>query len=354
MKKKRIFKRILVFIAVLVGTLGICSVSGSIAKAASTDGMNREFLIMNAGTHVAQRTEPGFEGIFEDTLIPLVFDHEDENTGAITRYKSIYVEYRENNYYAYFNPSDTELAADAVMFANSISSDWLMSITITTYKKQIIVEEGYEFLLNNYGPSSVETQYLISGRYEFNDGVIENTFRRIMHEEVFNVRGYFASPLMFTKEELEGYFDVSGLRAGEYYISSFRNIRLSAANTTSFDSIEFECYVPAANIWVWINVIDESTDELADWANVNTVIFDGAQYVNPTFFNFLDTNGYFGPPIFTNDDTYTATDLIFAVVDAPIRFIQSLMSFELFGMGFFIIFASIITIGIGLWFLFKK
>lgn len=354
MKKKRIFKRILVFIAVLVGTLGICAVSGSIAKAASTDTEQREYLFVNEGFYTPLNSEPQFTGLDTGPLnIPFTFYREDPNSGEFVEFKSIRINYESDLYTVYFSTSATSLSVDSVMVASSNVGDWLTSVSIRVVKEQRLENTaGYEFLVANFG-SIAELKYLVSGRYEFNDGVFENSFGAGF-SATFDLRGYFVSPLEFTGEELHNLYGFELSSQHLYYVHTFKSLRI-VSNASGITEFAFEVYVPAVNQYVFLNVYTSPTDTISDdYMNARVVVFDGYQYIDSRLFNFLDNNGYFGSALYEPTTEYTPTDLIFAVVDAPIRFIQSLLSFELFGITFFLVFGSIITLTIGLWIIFKK
>lgn len=362
MSQKRInFKRLikpLGFFMVLMLTFGICLVSGSIAKAASTDDIPREFIIVNEGYFSPLSAEPVYEGLDRGPLnIPFTFYREDPNSGEYVRFESIRVDYDNgtDRYTVWFSTSATSLSNDSVMVASSVVSDWLTSVSIRVDKKQRIdTPAGYRFLLANYGSNMMSTEYLISGRYEFNDGYISSSFAPNF-TGTYDVSGYFESPITFSGAELNDMYALDLNPTYHYYVSTFRNLRITTTDSGDIQTLQFEIYIAATNSWHWFNIFDAENHEISqDYLNTRVLVITGVQYVNFALFSFLDNNGYFGPAIYEPDEGYTPTDLIFAIVDAPIRFIQSLMSFELFGMTFFIVFASIITLTVGLWIIFKK
>lgn len=354
MKKKRIFKRILVFIAVLIGTIGIGTVSASFVHAASTDTEEREYLFINEGFYAPLSSEPSYEGLDNGPLnIPFTFYREDPNSGDFVEFKSIRITYESDLYVVYFSTSATSLSVDSVMVASSAAADWLSSVSIRVSKEQRIEDTaGYEFLVANFG-SIAELKYLISGRYEFNDGIFENPFGSNF-SATFDLRGYFVSPLEFTGEQLYNMYGFELPAQHLYYVNTFRSLRI-VTNAAGITEFAFEVYIPAVNEYRFLNVYTNPESTISDqYMNARVVVFDGYQYIDHLLFSFLDNNGYFGSAIYEPSTEYTPTDLIFAIVDAPIRFLQSLMSFELFGITFFLVFASIITLTIGLWIIFKK
>lgn len=354
MNKKRIFKRILVFIAVLVGTLGICTVSASFVHAASTDAEQREFLFVNEGFYSPLDSEPKFDGLDNGPLnIPFTFYREDPNSGEFVKFESIRITYESGLYVVYFSTSPTSLSVDSVMVASSVAADWLTSVSIRISLEQRLDDTaGYEFLYANFG-SMAELKYLVSGRYEFNDGIFENLFGPNF-SATYTLRGYFISPLEFTGEQLYNMYGFDLPAEHLYYVNSFRSLRI-VSNASGITEFSFEVYIPAVNEYRFLNVYNSPDSTISDdYMNARAVVFDGYQYIDKELFDFLDVNGYFGSAIYEPSTDYTPTDLIFAIVDAPIRFLQSLMSFELFGVAFFLVFASIITLTIGLWIVFKK
>lgn len=350
MKKKRIFKRLLVFIAVLVGTLGICAVSGSIAHAATEDN-TREFLIINEGYYSPVDSEPNFRYAPDGPLnIPFTFYREDPNSGEYKKFESIRLTYENGNTYVYFSTSATYMGPGSVMVASSVVGDWLTEVNIRIDKTQQITETaGYEFLNSNFG-DMVDLRYLVSGNYEFNSGILDNPLGRVMYT-TYSLRGYFSSPLEFTGQELYDLYGYELPAQHKYYINSFRSIRIDA-NASVINEFAFEVYIPAVNSYEFLEV-HVSADDTIGYENARSVVFDGKQYIGGDLYRILNANGYFNAPVYVPSDEYTPTDLVFAVVDAPVRFLQSLMSFELFGMTFFLIFGSIITLAIGLWLIFK-
>lgn len=351
MTKKRKICRIIGVFMTLCLTFGICLVSALNNKVeASSDNQPVAVYTLNAGHYEPASFEPNFTNVNSNLLIVADFYIIDANTEDIIQFKSMYVSIEGGVKTLYFNPSKTYVASQALKIGDNIASDWYNPATINVISDVKLSSYNEFYFLNLNWPGSVSEKYQISGIYEFNEGYIYNTFGRTLTDEVFELKGYFQTPMGLTAQFLQTEFGITGLRDKTYYISSFNEMILDSYDS-GFEYIQFNCFIPAANTWKPIDVFNMTDNTFASYTT-RVVIFDN-QYINPDLYDFLNTNGTFGG-LFYEPDEYTPTDLLFAIVDVPIRYIQSLMSFEILGYQFFIIFGSIITISIGMWIIFRK
>lgn len=360
-KFKKFIKPLLLCITLLI-TFGLCFTLNTKVKAAGDELEENIYIKVNTGTFAARSTDP-ITAFNVDFTMQLHFTVIDENSEAEIEYFSITgrtVEEGANNTkvkYIYFNRGTTFNPDTSKLITTSVYGQWISNPTITILENKYydntelnhMEYPGAYWLMLNY-PGSAERVGYISGRYDFNQGQLESVQIPATpggsptnpYNYPLNISGYLVEPFALTDEQLNEY-DYLDVPAGTYYLSTFRNVYLSVESDGSVSKLEFEMYIPGVNDYVKINFIRNG--EIYE-PHRKTIIFDSS-FVNITTYNFLTKNGIFNrvnPP-----SDYSPTDLLFGIVDVPVRYLQSMLSFDLLGITFWTIFASFITLGLAIW-----
>lgn len=292
-----------------------------------------------------------FPSIGENVLIG--FSNDDNNTSTLSTLKYA-PKLRFNTLYSiYGTPTIYE-----------ISGVWTSKITSNNLPTQ-----NYNFTFNFNSNNTTWTsisfdmslnQLKYGNTIVFNNGVWTNTNYKIIDIvedssdfELFTfidtyyeqgntlpvyVNGYFtfsSNPLIFPKDYLYAYASYFG--GNELY--NFIGIAgTGKINYTLYDPETINTDNPT--IVFSQTVFDSSTGWIDN--QYRYVLFNNT-YIPRKLYDALSNLGQWGY-IPTEQPEYTLTDLFFGIVDTPVKYISSLMSFELFGINVFIGFCSLITL----------